>query len=67
MGNWKRVAAVTIEQPFAKPKHLLRKAAARTREAVCETFGALLDSFTAAECANYLKNSGYGSAKAIPL
>jgi len=23
--------------------------------------GALLDSFTAEECANYFKNSGYGS------
>ena len=51
-----------IEQAFAKLKHLLRKAAARAREAACETIGALLDSFAAAECANYFKNSGYGSA-----
>ena len=56
-----------IEQAFAKLKHLLRKAAARTREAACETIGALLDSFAAAECANYFKNSGMVPPKAIPL
>jgi transposase len=51
-----------IEQVFAKLKHLLRKAAARTRETVCQAIGALLDSDTAKECANYFKHSGYGSA-----
>jgi putative transposase len=51
-----------IEQVFAKLKHLLRKAAARTKDAVCDAIGALLDSYTAAECANYFTNSGYGSA-----
>ena len=40
---------------------MLSKAAARTQEAVCEAIGALLDRFTAEECANYFKNSGYGS------
>ena len=48
-----------IEQVFAKLKHLLRKAAARTVEAVCAAFGELFDAFTREECANYLKNSGY--------
>jgi transposase len=48
-----------IEQVFAKLKHLLRRAAARTREAVCNTIGTLLDSYTAEACANYFKNSGY--------
>lgn len=48
-----------IEQLFAKLKHLLRKAAARTLEAVCAAIGQLLDSFTPQECANYFKNSGY--------
>jgi len=48
-----------IEQVFAKLKHLLRKAAARTQEAVCATIGQLLASYTPDECANYLKNSGY--------
>src|SRR5438477_6192590 len=35
-----------IEQVFAKLKHLLRKAAARSREAVCDTIGKLLDTCT---------------------
>ena len=48
-----------IEQVFAKLKHLLRKAAARTVDAVCAAIGELLHAFTPEECANYLKNSGY--------
>ena len=48
-----------IEQVFAKLKHLLRKAAARTVEAICAAIGELLGAFTAEECANYFKNSGY--------
>ena len=48
-----------IEQVFAKLKHLLRKAAARTVETVCATVGELLGAFTKHECANYFKNSGY--------
>jgi len=48
-----------IEQVFAKLKHLLRKAAARTVDAVCAAIGRALDAFTPEECANYLKNSGY--------
>ncbi len=49
-----------IEQVFAKLKHLLRRAAARTIEAVCASIGQLLDAFTPQECANYFKNAGYG-------
>jgi putative transposase len=48
-----------IEQVFAKLKHLLRKAAARTVETVCAAIGQLLGTFTPAECANYFKNAGY--------
>src|SRR6202012_24326 len=48
-----------IEQVFAKLKHLLRKATARTKNAVCAAIGELLDAFTPEECANYLRNSGY--------
>ena len=48
-----------IEQVFAKLKHLLRKAAARTVETVCATIGELLGTFTKDECANYFTNSGY--------
>lgn len=48
-----------IEQVFAKLKHLLRKAAARTVGVVCTAIGQLLGTFTPAECANYFKNAGY--------
>ncbi len=48
-----------IEQVFAKLKHLLRKAAARTVEAICAVIGKLLGMFTPEECANYFANSGY--------
>jgi transposase len=50
-----------IEQVFAKLKHLLRKAAARTREALCIAIAHILDTYTPDECANYLTNSGYSS------
>ena len=50
-----------IEQVFAKLKTLLRKADERTIEATWRRIGSLLDCFTPAECANYLKNSGYAS------
>ena len=48
-----------IEQVFAKLKHLLRKAAARSREAVSDTVAELLDTYTPAECANYFRAAGY--------
>ncbi len=48
-----------IEQVFAKLKHLLRKAAARTVEAVVAAIGELLGTYTAQECANYFANAGY--------
>lgn len=48
-----------IEQVFAKLKHLLRKAAARTTDAVCQAIGQLLEAFTPQECLNYFQNSGY--------
>jgi putative transposase len=50
-----------IEQVFAKLKHLLRKAAARTIEAVVAAIGQLLETYTPQECTNYFKNTGYGS------
>jgi transposase len=48
-----------IEQVFAKLKHLLRKAAARTLQAVCAEIGKSLETFTPQECRNYFRNSGY--------
>jgi transposase len=50
-----------IEQLFAKLKHLVRKAEPRTVEATWRKVGQILDLFSLAECANYLKNSGYAS------
>ena len=38
---------------------LLRKAAARTVEALDAAIAAALDAFTPDECANYFTNSGY--------
>ena len=46
-----------IEQAFAKMKTLLRKADARTIDDTWRQIGALLDRFTAAECANYFTNA----------
>lgn len=48
-----------IEQLFSKLKHWLRKAAERTKNAVCNAIGQILDTMTATECANYFKNAGY--------
>jgi len=48
-----------IEQAFAKLKSLLRKAAARTLEALIDAIANALTNFDPAECANYLDNSGY--------
>jgi transposase len=50
-----------IEQVFAKLKTLLRKADERSIEATWRRIGSLLDRFTPAECANYLRNAGYAS------
>ena len=50
-----------IEQVFAKLKHLLRKAAESSKEAVWRKIGTLLDQFSPKECKNCLRNSGYGS------
>ncbi len=48
-----------IEQMFAKLKALLRKAAARSRDALWDTIGQLLTAISPAECRNYLTNAGY--------
>jgi transposase len=44
-----------IEQVFAKLKHLLRKAAVRTVDAVGAAIGDALEAFTSGECANYFE------------
>jgi transposase len=50
-----------IELVFSKLKHGLRKAAARSYEAVLAAIGELLGSYSPKECANYVKNCGYGA------
>jgi transposase len=56
-----------IEQVFAKLKELLRKAAERTFDDVCERLGKLLDEFSPQECANYLRNAGYVGPPALAI
>jgi transposase len=51
-----------IERLFAKLKHWLRKAAARTNDAVCDAIAHILDTVTASECANYFIEAGYAPA-----
>jgi transposase len=48
-----------IENAFSKLKALLRKAAARTKDALWQTIGELLDQFSPEECANYFRAAGY--------
>ena len=52
----------TVEQLFAKLKALLRKTAARTKEALWSAIGELIGAFEPAECQNYLRNCGYEPA-----
>jgi transposase len=48
-----------IEQAFAKLKALLRKASARTRDALWDAIADAIDRFTPDECTNFFRNSGY--------
>ena len=50
-----------IEQVFSKLKHLLRKAQARSYDAILAAIAEVLGTFTPKECVNYLKNCGYGA------
>ncbi len=44
-----------IEQAFAKIKHWMRAASARSRDTLWRAVGTILDRITAEECANYFK------------
>jgi light-regulated signal transduction histidine kinase (bacteriophytochrome) len=48
-----------IEQMFAKLKALLRKVAARTRDALWNGVGQLISTISSTECRNFITNSGY--------
>jgi transposase len=50
-----------IEQVFAKLKALLRKAAERTYDTLCQAIGQSIDLFHPNECLNYFNHSGYVS------
>ena len=47
------------QESFAKLKTLLRKAGARTRDALWDAIADAIDRFTPAECTNFFRNSGY--------
>jgi transposase len=53
-----------IEQVFAKLKAFLRAVRPRTFDHVCELIRAAMALFTPAECANYVRHSGYRVATA---
>ena len=48
-----------IETAFSKLKALIRKAAARSYDALWEAVGHVCDLFSQEECTNYLKAAGY--------
>jgi transposase len=50
-----------IDRIFAKFKHLLRKAAARSAESICVTIGEILRAFTP-NAPPIFRNSGYAQS-----
>ncbi len=50
-----------IEEAFAKIKNLLRKAAARTKEALVEAIGVALGAVSAADARGFFEHAGYRS------
>src|SRR5215207_9195135 len=48
-----------IEEAFAKVKDLLRKAVARTKEALVEAIGAALSEVTIADVRGFFEHAGY--------
>ena len=48
-----------IEKFFAKLKHFLRKAAARTIDAICDAIAEILETVSPKECKNYFTEAGY--------
>jgi transposase len=48
-----------IEEAFSKIKNLLRKAAARSEEALVEAIGQALSAVTAEDALGYFEHAGY--------
>ena len=55
-----------IEEAFAKLKQLLRKAAARNKEALVEAIGAALCAITTADAKGFFEHAGYRPAGQLP-
>jgi transposase len=55
-----------IEEAFAKIKDLLRKAAARSKEALVEAIGAALSAVSAADARGFFEHAGYRPAGQLP-
>ena len=55
-----------IEEAFAKLKALLRKAGARTREALLEAMGRALDAVTVRDARGFFEHRGYRAAAQLP-
>ena len=55
-----------IEEAFAKIKDLLRRAAARSKEALIEAMGAALPAITAADTRCFIEHAGYRPAGQLP-
>lgn len=56
-----------IEMAFSKLKAILRKAAARTVDALWDAIANALDAFSPSECENYFIAAGYDRTKIKPL
>jgi transposase len=55
-----------IEEAFAKTKNLLRKAAARSKEALVEAIGAALSAVSAADARGFFEHAGYRPKGQLP-
>jgi transposase len=55
-----------IEEAFAKIKDLLRKAAARTKEALVEAIGVALSAVSAQDARGFFEHAGYRPTAQLP-
>lgn len=56
-----------IEEAFSKIKSIVRKAEARTREALVEALGPALSSVTQEDASGFFEHCGYGGTPVQPL
>jgi hypothetical protein len=60
---WMRCNGTLVEQAITKQKAYLRKLAPRSPQSLTAALREGLELFTAAECATFLRHSGYGQPK----